>query len=82
MFQMSHTFHLDFGYICLSLFKFVYICLPLFTFVQMTHLCTNFVLVYYKIGDIWKKLYIQILKNDRVTAILSKKKSQNFLEFL
>ena len=32
-------------WLCLPLFTFVYLCLPLFTFDQMTHLCTNFVLV-------------------------------------
>ena len=35
-----------FVYLYLPLFTFAYLCLPLFTFVQLTHLCTNFVLVY------------------------------------
>ena len=32
--------------LCLPLFTLVYLFLPLFTFVQLTHLCTNFVLVF------------------------------------
>ena len=41
---MIHMFS-NFSYSSTKL-DFVYICLPLFTFVQLTHLCTNFVLVY------------------------------------
>ena len=53
LFQMIQTFHtfrqtsnsFTFPYLWLPLLTYVCLCLSLFTFVQMTHLCTNFVLV-------------------------------------
>ena len=40
---------LNFSYFSTNL-DFVYLCLPLLTFVQLTHLCTNFVLVSKMLG--------------------------------
>ena len=47
---------------------------------------TNFyfrILFYYEIGDVCKKIYLKILRNDRVTAIFSSEKNifKNVLHF-
>ena len=40
------SINLNFVYLCLPLFTLVHLCFPLLTSVQITHLCTNFVLVF------------------------------------
>ena len=64
--------HLNFVYLCLPLFTFACICLPLFTFVQLTHLCTNFVLVKYKFyKKICKMAILTIFKMKMTFSIIS-----------